>query len=344
MGATAPESPDLFGAVLASVSRSFYLTIRILPRGLRRPVGLAYLLARLSDTIADSAGTEAGIRIAALDAFGNAIRGAGPAPDFTPLMAGVADPAERTLLDHAGVLIDLLRQTAPDDQADIVRVLDEILRGQTLDVRRFPTPGGGSIRALAHARELEEYTYSVAGCVGEFWTRICLRHLPRYARREPEEMLELGVAFGKGLQLVNILRDLPADLRNGRCYLPEDELAAVAGCPAGMDLGGLLRERPALIRPVYLNWLSRAREGLDAAFRYIDAVRPWRLRLACFLPWAIGTRTVRLLERFPALETPERIKVSRPQVRRMIMWGMFAALSGRVLRIYSSAANSWCVP
>jgi phytoene/squalene synthetase len=37
-----------------SVSRSFYLTIRFLPRPLREPVGLAYLLARATDTIADT--------------------------------------------------------------------------------------------------------------------------------------------------------------------------------------------------------------------------------------------------------------------------------------------------
>ena len=46
---------DLGGPLLASVSRSFYLTIRILPAKLRGPIGLAYLLARASDTIADSA-------------------------------------------------------------------------------------------------------------------------------------------------------------------------------------------------------------------------------------------------------------------------------------------------
>ena len=48
------EFPDAeMMAVLKGVSRSFVITIRALPRGLRRPVGLAYLLARASDTIAE---------------------------------------------------------------------------------------------------------------------------------------------------------------------------------------------------------------------------------------------------------------------------------------------------
>ena len=43
-------------AILKSVSRSFYLTIKFLPRPLREPVSLAYLLARATDTMADTAG------------------------------------------------------------------------------------------------------------------------------------------------------------------------------------------------------------------------------------------------------------------------------------------------
>src|SRR5207249_8227176 len=89
--------------------------------------------------------------------------------------------------------------------------------------------GSEKIVALANAAELDEYTYLVAGCVGEFWTRICFRRVPRFARLEFDTMKSLGRSFGQGLQLVNILRDLPADLRAGRCYLPADELAA-AGC------------------------------------------------------------------------------------------------------------------
>src|SRR2546430_5311660 len=44
----------LRGSILASVSRSFYLSIRLLPKKLRDPVSLGYLLARASDTIADT--------------------------------------------------------------------------------------------------------------------------------------------------------------------------------------------------------------------------------------------------------------------------------------------------
>jgi len=59
---TAPEGlPALDAArrnrllqdVLKGVSRSFYLTLRVLPKKLREPIGLAYLLARTADTLTD---------------------------------------------------------------------------------------------------------------------------------------------------------------------------------------------------------------------------------------------------------------------------------------------------
>ena len=42
-------------ALLRGVSRSFYLSIRLLPAPLRRPIAVAYLLARAADTLADTA-------------------------------------------------------------------------------------------------------------------------------------------------------------------------------------------------------------------------------------------------------------------------------------------------
>ena len=63
--------------LLKGVSRSFYLTIRAMPPGLRRPIGLAYLLARASDTIADTAATPVAIRTECLRAFGQTIASKG---------------------------------------------------------------------------------------------------------------------------------------------------------------------------------------------------------------------------------------------------------------------------
>lgn len=313
--------------VLAAVSRSFYLTIRLLPPVLREPVGLAYLLARASDTVADSAGSPAQERLAALAAMNTALRDGGPAPDLSRFIPGVPDPSEKELLARLGEIWQRLDAASPGDREEIVRVLGEILRGQSLDLRRFGGCGPERVAALATPEELEDYTYSVAGCVGEFWTRLCLRHLPRYARGgiPPEALTRLGVSFGKGLQLVNILRDTPADLAQGRCYLPVTDLA---GHPPES-----LRDTPALARPTCDRWLARAQAHLDDGLRYIESIRPWRLRLACFLPWALGVETLGLMAQTRPLETARRIKVPRAEVRRLLLLGAVACLGNGLLGI-----------
>jgi len=68
------HTKDLGGPLLASVSRSFYLSIRLLPRKLRAPIGLAYLLARASDTIADSPDVPVATRLQHLASFARMIR------------------------------------------------------------------------------------------------------------------------------------------------------------------------------------------------------------------------------------------------------------------------------
>lgn len=323
-------SPDLFGAVLASVSRSFFLTIRVLPAATRRPIGLAYLLARTSDTLADSPGLSAQERLAMLQAFGKGLRHPQALPDRAAIARfaqRVTDPAEVKLLEEMPRLVQLLEESSAEDRADVLWVLEIIIRGQELDLLRFESGEAEGIRTLETAAELDDYTYRVAGCVGAFWTRLCHRHLRRYARHDLETMMALGVGFGKGLQLINILRDAPVDLANGRCYLPLETLRA-----NGIASPEVLLADPRLARPVFAQWSATARVHLEQGRNYIRAVRPWRLRLACFLPWAIGKETLDLLESLPPLESAERIKVSRRRVRTLFFQGVLAGWSDRPLR------------
>lgn len=289
-------------AILKSVSRSFYLTIRLLPRSLRAPVSLAYLLARASDTIADTAEIPATIRLTTLLAFARVVAGevnfetvADSLRDFAMRQR---DPQERRLMENLRGCIDWLATLDPADRDDVRAVLQTIVRGQELDVRRFGA--AGSITPLRSADELEEYTYLVAGCVGDFWTRLGFRHLPRFANRSPDEMSALGVEYGKGLQLINVLRDTGADLQAGRSYLPAEELAM------------------ASFGEVFIRWLERAEKKIGHGIEYCASLTNWRVRFATALPALIGARTIALL-RDAGEEAPARkIKVSRRDVRRIL--------------------------
>jgi farnesyl-diphosphate farnesyltransferase len=128
-------------------------------------------------------------------------------------------------------------------------------------------------------------------------------------------LLEQGIRYGQGLQLVNILRDVAQDLRLGRCYIPAERLAAVALQPHELLNPG----SETAFRPLYRQYLDQARAYLDAGWDYTNAL-PYgcvRIRLACAWPILIGVETLRLLRAGRVLDPQQRIKVNRAAVRKM---------------------------
>ncbi len=221
------------------------------------------------------------------------------------------DAHERLLIQSLPQCLAWLDALDAPDQADIRTVIRHITRGQLLDVERFGE--AGAPRALASAAELDEYTYLVAGCVGEFWTDLCFRHLPDFATLAQPRMRELGRAYGCGLQLINILRDVQADLAMGRCYLPADALAA-----AGLEPQDITRQ-PVPLAPLYEHWLARAGSHLDDGMRYCAAVNHRRVRAGSALPALIGARTLALLQQAGAGALQTRVKVPRAEVRSILL-------------------------
>ncbi len=321
--------------VLRSVSRSFYLSLRLLPRGLREPISLAYLLARATDTIADTTEIPVATRLQTLAGLEAAIQGSAPHEEFRQageeFSGHQKDDAERTLIESLPLCFAWLDSLGEADRADVREVLLKIARGQTLDLERFAEPA--MIRALQTAAELDEYTYLVAGCVGEFWTRICSRHLPKFSQKEEVEMQQLGVLYGQGLQLVNILRDLGADLRAGRCYLPANELSAVGIAPER------LAEMPEGVAPILDGWRQKAEAGMLAGLEYAAAIRDWRVRVAAVLPALIGIRTLELLSEAGVKSIGERVKVPRGEVSRLVLLTLLSRGSPRCLRRHSERSR-----
>lgn len=309
-GLTDPE--DVPASLLAAVSRSFNLSLRFLPPPVRAPLSLAYLLARASDTIADASSAPLALRLEGLSAFEAALLPGGTTSPETvaSLLAnlGCSHPGEARLLARIHPILDAYHRLAPALRTEVLAVLTTIITAQRGDLLRFGYASAQAPQSLASASETEGYAYAVAGCVGEFWTRLCAIQLPDFAKIPLEDLLSLGRRFGQGLQLVNILRDLPADLRAGRCYLPADELSA-----AGTTPGELLRF-PQRARPVVEHWLQRAAEWLSCGARYVEGIRGRRVRFSVGLPRRLGEETLMLLKRQPPLETPFRVRVHRGTV------------------------------
>jgi farnesyl-diphosphate farnesyltransferase len=301
-------------ALLRSVSRSFYLSIRFLPAQLREPIALAYLLARATDSVADTTGISGLVRIETLKMLSNGIQGKASRDVVVDLIASFvplqSNESEQRLLESLPDCLAWLEQMEQADRTEIRVVLEKITRGQMLDLQRFDNPQ--EIRALSTAADLDEYTYLVAGCVGEFWTRLCFRHVRNFASLSEDEMLALGKRYGMGLQLINVLRDAGSDLRAGRCYFPEYELSA-----AHLAASQILSQ-PERFGPIYRTWLDKANAGLECGMQYSRAIESRRVRAATVLPALIGARTLALLNEAGASALQRTVKIPRSEVRKMI--------------------------
>jgi farnesyl-diphosphate farnesyltransferase len=309
--------------LLKATARSFYLTLRVLPGQVRAQIGLAYLLARTADTIADTGIVPAAQRLEVLRRFRQRLSDRAGAPlALGELAQQQGSPAEKLLLERIEESLTALGGLSSMDQKLIQDVLAVIISGQELDLQRFTGvaavggPGGKPVMALQTAAELDDYTYRVAGCVGEFWTRLCRAHLFPNARLNDIQLIADGIRFGQGLQLVNILRDLPADWQQGRCYLPREKLAA-----AGLTLENLWQpEHAAAFLGVFRAHLDVAEAHLAAGWRY-NLTLPFgqfRVRLACAWPLLLGVKTIKKMRGADVAALRGRVKVSRPEVYALL--------------------------
>ena len=202
--------------LLKRVSRSFYLSLAVLPRSVRAPVGLAYLFARAADTIADTRLISREERLSHLEAFRAEVRDEAPSR-LVEIISACTGPnphaGERDLLRRLPECFRRYRELDKADHDRIRSLLLTITEGMIWDLTTFPGENEAGLQALEKREELDRYTYHVAGCVGEFWTEIHAAHLPRLSGWDVEAMKQTGVRFGKGLQMTNVLRDLARDLR-----------------------------------------------------------------------------------------------------------------------------------
>lgn len=301
--------------LLETTSRSFYPTLKYLPKKIRGQIGLLYLLARVADTIADSKHGETEVLLNHLRSYNEVVQGrATELPDLSELANLQSNEHEAQLLRSVPEVISGLNEYGEGDQQRMLECLDVIVSGQILDLERFgPANEGGTISALKNDEELDDYTFRVAGCVGVFWTKMSLAHLMQLSPEDEALFLERGIRFGKALQMINILRDIPQDLRFGRCYIPEDVLRQHNLTPTDLLNDDCLDA----FRPVYDGYLDLTNDHLEAATAYIRMIpeTQFRLKASCMLPVLIGQRTVTLLRTGNILNSEEQIKVTREEMK-----------------------------
>jgi len=318
--------------ILKRVSRSFYLSIRILPTPMRRPVGIAYLLARAADSMTDSDQIASQARTDYLQELLTLISQASQDQSnklSKTLMPLINDPGEYKLIQCLPEIIDCFHQLGNKDKALVQDVVKTLVQGMQNDLNIFNSET--HIIALKDQQCLEKYTYLVAGCVGEFWTKTAIAHMPSISHWNTHSQSNLGIEFGKALQLTNILRDIAKDAKLGRCYLPQEDLDALK-----LETSQLLnKENDNLFRPIIYKYLEQALKYFESAESYLLSTPRTniRLRLASIWPILIGLKTLELLaNKENYLDPDKNIKVQRKWVYSMLLRSILIVGSNSLLK------------
>ena len=313
---------ELLRDLLKQVSRLFYTTLVVVPADVRDQVSLAYLFARAADTIAD---TELIDRPRRLDFLGQLkaqfVSDQIAWTQVREIQQAVGpiqqNSAERILLERLEDCFKLFQTFSPDDRLRIQRLMSTLTQGMEMDLAIFPGTSAESLTALKTLDDLDRYTYYVAGCVGEFWTDLMCAHRKALSSWKVREMSEVGVRFGKGLQLTNIVKDIAHDLQKGRCYVPAPLLAE-----AGLAARDLLDQRNrARFQPVLNKLVRMAVEHLDQGWLYAMAIPRYetRLRLSCMWPILSAGESLRLVMNSPDLLNPAmKVKIPRSKVYQIM--------------------------
>jgi len=228
--------PTLEG-LLEKTSRTFALSIPVLPEPTRREVTVAYLLFRIADTFEDAAHWTPEARTSALKDFEGLLR-ENNRQDAVRLSTawGAARPAEhagyRELIAEVPFVLEAFFSLSKDAIEPIRAHVVRSSEGMAEFVSR--TREGGLV--LSTLDDLRRYCYYVAGIVGEMLTDLFLIGRPALDA-SAGALRRRAATFGEALQLVNILKDAGEDAAEGRRYLPEAVPVADVFALARRDLG-----------------------------------------------------------------------------------------------------------
>ncbi len=314
--------------ILPAVSRTFSLSVRLLRGELGRSVLCAYLLCRIADTLEDDGHAAPDDKAALLHAFLRCLDDAAAADAFPALAAHIqGDEAHVRLLRRTDLVCVLFRSLEPSAQERVAHWVREMARGMADFTLRHPQ--GLRIQTV---EEYREYCYYVAGTVGCMLTELWRAHGLSLSTAQYDALWARCTQFGEALQTVNILKDIAQDAeRENAIYVPQRTLEAHGGSHETLlDPAFLTQNRAAVAEFIALAW-----SDLDQAFEYLLLLprRALFIRAFCVLPLLYAYATLRELTHSDAmLRRGGVVKISRAEVRALMMAGLGALASNAVLR------------
>ncbi|MDA3884945.1 MAG: phytoene/squalene synthase family protein [Candidatus Delongbacteria bacterium] len=313
---------------LKKVSRTFYLSIQALPKDLHIYVGHSYLICRLLDTLEDAFDITVDTKIKALDKAISCIASIDnfdKSDDIFKHLAATSDikPYEKILLENSFKIFECIG-TFPE-------IVQSVIRKWTIEMaegmKKYAFGTDRNKEQLTNIEELEDYTYYVAGTVGELLSQLFTLKKFKIPEEIQKVMFSKSIAFGKALQYVNIIKDSREDFEEDRCFIPADLLEK-----RSISLDEFFKsDRKEDVKAIYIELIDQAEKYLDDAIEYINIVpkRLWKIRLFCIWPVAMAYATLngvkKDLDEF--IDTNKTYKISRKTVKSIVKKGYFASFS-----------------
>ncbi len=315
-------------AILPSVSRTFALSIRVLPGTLGRAVLAAYLLCRIADTIEDEPELDGAAKARLFDELRECLddptRAAALARRCEALRG---DPAHVRLASHADRVFRVYDSLPERSREPVRRWVTEMVQGMRKFVVLYPS--GIRIQTL---QEYREYCYYVAGTVGYLLTDLWRAHAGSIGISRYRRLHARARAFGEALQTVNILKDVARDAeQENSMYIPEEALRAHGSSHATI----LAPHHRAGTQAALGGLAERAQADLEDALEYLVLLprRAVAIRLFCALPLVFARATLRELTRSTSMLTPGgTVKISRREVKSLLLAVPLLIFSNRALR------------
>ena len=317
---------DYQASILPGVSRTFALTIPVLPERLSKVVTNAYLLCRIADTIEDDAALTDRQKTRFHGRFLAVIEGREDAGAFArelaPLLSAGVLPDERDLVRNTASVVRVMRAFSRREREALTRCLAVMCSGMPKFQRNK------TLRGLRDLKELGAYCYVVAGVVGEMLTELFCAHCPDLQKNR-REMKRLAVSFGQGLQMTNILKDIWEDRRDGTCWLPRSMFAG-----EGASLYRLEEfHRTGAFRAGMNSLIGVTHRHLQNALEFTCLIPAREAGMRRFCLWALGlaVMTLQKVYRNPHYTSGDQVKVSRRTLQATILATNFTLTSNRCL-------------
>ena len=319
---------ELQAVLLEGVSRTFALTIPQLPEALYPAVANAYLLCRIVDTIEDEVSLTAEQKKRFCSEFIQIVKtGQGAeafAKELAPLLSDQTIPAEHSLIHLIPRVIAITHSLDAAQIEALAGCVETMANGmpiyQALDLHA----------GLKTMKDMDDYCYYVAGCVGEMLAKLFCHYSPQINEHR-EELLKLSVSFGQGLQMTNILKDIWDDAKRGVCWLPQDIFTET-----GFNLAELTPETDdARFRLGLEHLISIAHSHLQNALTYTQLLPSHETGLRNFCLWALGMAvlTLKKLKQNLNFSESKQVKISRNSVKATIIACKLTARSNLLLSL-----------